>query len=169
MFRSSSMPSGTVASLSLSFSPEYAISSSAFLSSKVPDCELQASVFHTLDVETGGWDGCRCRVQHHAVEFVVFPASSRLAITVFNSFSPAGCFHRVEHGELWIPRCLILGSVFNPPHELVMARLLTLSVTLVSARNAAVVSAACRLDTTGRAPSLRAKSSGVLGESGGVQ
>ena len=55
-------------------------------------------------------------------------------------------------------------SVFNPPHELVMARL---SVTSVSARNAAVVSAACRPVTTGRVSSLRAKSSGVLGESSG--
>ena len=34
----------------------------------VPDSELQASVSHTLDVETGGWDGCCCCVQHHAVQ-----------------------------------------------------------------------------------------------------
>ena len=41
MLRSSSMPSGMVAFLSVSSGPEYAISSSAFLSSNVPDSELQ--------------------------------------------------------------------------------------------------------------------------------
>ena len=39
---------------SLSSGPEHAISSSAFLSSDVPDSELQVSVFHTLNVETDG-------------------------------------------------------------------------------------------------------------------
>ena len=34
---------------------EIAYSLSAFLSSNVTDSELQASVFHTLDVGTGGW------------------------------------------------------------------------------------------------------------------
>ena len=54
------------------------------------------------------------------------------------------------------PRCLTLGIVFDPPRELGK------NSAVVSARNAAVVSAACRLDTTG-------SGSGVLGESGDVQ
>ena len=53
---------------SLSSGSEYAISSSAFLSSNVPDGELQASVFRSFDVGTGGWGDCRCCVQRHAVE-----------------------------------------------------------------------------------------------------
>ena len=69
MLCASLMPAGTVAFLGLSSGgPEHAMSSSAFLSSSVPDSELRASVFYTLDVETGGWDGCRCCVQDHTVE-----------------------------------------------------------------------------------------------------
>ena len=51
MLCTSSMPSGTVTILSLLSGPGYAISSSGFLSSDVPDSELQASVSHTLDVK----------------------------------------------------------------------------------------------------------------------
>ena len=50
--------------------------------------ELQASVSHTLNVETGGWHCRHCCVCWLA-SCVVFPASSRLAITIFNSFSLA--------------------------------------------------------------------------------
>ena len=67
-FCSSLMRSGTVTFLSLLSGPENSISSMAFLSSNVPGSELQASVFHTLDVGTGGWGDCRCCVQRHAVE-----------------------------------------------------------------------------------------------------
>ena len=76
------MPSGTVTILSLLSGPGYAITSSGFLSSDVPDSELQASVSHTLDVENWWLDSRHCCVHLQAV--MVFPASSRLAITIFN-------------------------------------------------------------------------------------
>ena len=54
--------------MSLLSGPEYAISTSGFLSSDVPDSELQASVSHTLDVETGGWDSRHCCTHLQVVE-----------------------------------------------------------------------------------------------------
>ena len=71
----------------------------------VPDSELQASVFHTLDAESGGWDGCCCCVQHHAVEV---RGPSRIIKTRHHDlhvFLACRTFHGVEHGGLWIPRC----------------------------------------------------------------
>ena len=62
------MPSGTVTILSLLSGPGYAISSSGFLSSDVPDSELQASVSHTLDVENWWLDSRHCCVHLQAVE-----------------------------------------------------------------------------------------------------
>ena len=102
---------------SLSSGSEYAISSSAFLSSNVPDSELQASVFHTLDVGTGGWGDCRCCVQRLGFEVRGLP--HRQDPPSRTSFpTPLPDVPTVEHGELWIPRRLILGGVLNPPHEL---------------------------------------------------
>ena len=62
------MPSGTVTILSLLSGSEYAISSSGFLSSDVPDSELQASVSHTLNVENWWLDSRHCCVHLQAVE-----------------------------------------------------------------------------------------------------
>ena len=68
MLCTSSMPSGTVTILSLLSGPGYAISSSGFLSSDVPDSELQASVSHTLDVGNWWLDSRHCCVHLQAVE-----------------------------------------------------------------------------------------------------
>ena len=68
MLCTSSMPSGTVTILRLLSGPGYAISSSGFLSSDVPDSELQASVSHTLDVENWWLDSRHCCVHLQAVE-----------------------------------------------------------------------------------------------------
>ena len=62
------MPSGTVTILSLLSGPGYTISSSGFLSSDVPDSELEASVSHTLDVENWWLDSRHCCVHLQAVE-----------------------------------------------------------------------------------------------------
>ena len=68
MLCTSSMSSGTVTTLSLLSGPGYAITSSGFLSSDVPDSELQASVSHTLDVENWWLDSRHCCVHLQAVE-----------------------------------------------------------------------------------------------------
>ena len=85
---------------SFSSGSEYAISSSAFLPSNVPDSELQASVFHTLDVGTGGWGDCRCCVQRHAVEVPL----SRIIKTRLHDLHLLLPCRTFQLGQLWNPR-----------------------------------------------------------------
>ena len=138
MLCTSSMPSGTVTILSLLSGPGYTISSSGFLSSHVPDSELQASVFHTLDVETDGWDGCHCCVQHHAWSILRHQDSpsrssspSRGVCAKRDSYvcgMPAG-HDKVEH-RVCVQRVLVYSAkvaMFNDPFWFHNCRSSTLS------------------------------------------
>ena len=62
MLCSSSMPSGTVTFRACRLARSTRSRHQPSCPPNVPDSELQASVFHTRDVGTGGWGDCRCAV-----------------------------------------------------------------------------------------------------------